>query len=218
MTELVGLLALAAVVGAEGTALGQFMISRPLVTGTIAGALLGDPLQGGIVGAMLEIYYLPVLPIGGGRFPEPGPATVVAVYAGSLVTGAGALALAVFFGLAFGLFGGWTQEKSRVFVAHRLPAPDAEDLVGRLGAAQRLGILVEAGRGLAVCGLGLVIVRGVVPHLGPWPLGDRETWLFLALAACVPMGSLLSVLGGIRRRGGWVLLGALVGFGVGAIG
>lgn len=218
MTELAGLLALAAIVGAEGTSLGQFMVSRPIVSGTIAGALLGDPLQGGIVGALLEIYYLPVLPIGGGRFPEPGPATVVGVYAGSLVDGPGALALAVFFGLAFGLLGGWSQEKSRAFVAHRLPGPDDESLVDRLRAAHRLGVLVEAGRGVAVCGLGIVVAWGVVPHLGPWPLGDRETWLFLALAACVPMGSLLSVLGGIRRRGAWLLLGALVGFGVGVMG
>ena len=70
-----GLLAL------DATSVGQFMISRPLVAGTLAGWWLGDPAVGLEVGAILELFHLAGVPAGGSRVPESGPATVVAAAA-----------------------------------------------------------------------------------------------------------------------------------------
>jgi hypothetical protein len=57
----------------DGTAAGQFMISRPLVTGVLAGMLLGDPLTGLLTGAILELLHLGALPVGGCPPPGAGP-------------------------------------------------------------------------------------------------------------------------------------------------
>ena len=83
--EVAALLALAFAAGVDGTAFGQFMISRPLVSGVLSGVIVGDPVLGTAVGALLEVYHLPAIPVGGGRYPEPGPAAVVGVFAGGLV-------------------------------------------------------------------------------------------------------------------------------------
>ena len=63
----------------DATSLGQFMISRPLVGGAITGWLLGDPVLGLEVGAVLELFHIAGLPAGGSRVPEAGPASVAAV-------------------------------------------------------------------------------------------------------------------------------------------
>ena len=68
-----GLLAL------DATSVGQFMISRPLVAGTLTGWWLGDPALGLEIGAILELFHLAGVPAGGSRVPDTGPASVVAV-------------------------------------------------------------------------------------------------------------------------------------------
>ena len=90
-----GLLAL------DGTSVGQFMVSRPLVAGTLAGWWLGDPVLGLEVGAILELFHLAGVPAGGAHVPESGPASVVAVAVAMSAGGPGGLALAVVAGLAF---------------------------------------------------------------------------------------------------------------------
>ena len=47
-----GLLAL------DATSVGQFMISRPLVVGVLAGVVVDQPLLGATIGAILELYLL----------------------------------------------------------------------------------------------------------------------------------------------------------------
>ena len=56
----------------------QAMLSRPLVAGTVAGWLAGDIEAGLRVGVLFECFALDVLPIGAVRYPDYGPATVVA--------------------------------------------------------------------------------------------------------------------------------------------
>ena len=56
----------------------QAMISRPLVAGAVAGWLAGDVEAGLRIGVLLELFALDVLPIGAVRYPDYGPATVVA--------------------------------------------------------------------------------------------------------------------------------------------
>ena len=91
-----GLLAL------DATTVGQFMLSRPLAAGLLAGWVAGDPMAGFLVGVVLEIYLLVAFPVGGARFPEGATATVVAAATAATHTGAGALALGVGLGLVWG--------------------------------------------------------------------------------------------------------------------
>ncbi len=46
---------LGGVLAVDGTSVGQFMVSRPLVAGVLAGWLLGDPMSGLWVGGILEL-------------------------------------------------------------------------------------------------------------------------------------------------------------------
>ena len=88
-------------VGIDMTSVGQTMLSRPLVAGTVAGVIVGDPAGGVMMGVLLEFFALDVLPVGAARYPDCGLGAVaaVAVVAGSpsvLGTGiAGALGLAI---------------------------------------------------------------------------------------------------------------------------
>src|SRR5262245_46409773 len=91
----------------DATALGQFMLSRPMVAGLLSGWLAGDAMTGMLVGAVLEIYLLVAFPVGGARFPEGATATVVAAVTAATHPGSGALALGVGLGLVWGQVGGW---------------------------------------------------------------------------------------------------------------
>lgn len=55
------------------------MVSRPLVAGTLAGAIVGMPREGALIGALIEVLSLGILPIGAARYPETGTAAVAAV-------------------------------------------------------------------------------------------------------------------------------------------
>ena len=98
----------------DGTSVGQFMVSRPLVAATLAGWVVGDPASGLVAGVVLELFHLAVLPVGAARFPEAGPAAVVA---GSLYAAAqgvpGALLMTVSFALAWEWVGGETLRVMR---------------------------------------------------------------------------------------------------------
>jgi hypothetical protein len=65
-------------VGLDLVSVPQAMISRPVVAGTVAGALAGDVEAGLRVGILFELFALDVLPVGAVRYPDYGPATVSA--------------------------------------------------------------------------------------------------------------------------------------------
>jgi PTS system mannose-specific IIC component len=77
--DLLLLAGLGAVVAVDATSFGQLMLSRPLVAGTLAGALVNMPFEGALIGALIEILSLGVLPVGAARTPETGTAAVAAV-------------------------------------------------------------------------------------------------------------------------------------------
>ena len=87
------------VVGLDLVSVPQVMIARPFIAGTVAGAIVGDPASGALVGAVLELFALDVLPVGAVRYPDYG---LGAVAAAATVAGApGALGTGV--GVAVGL-------------------------------------------------------------------------------------------------------------------
>lgn len=67
-----------ALIGLDRTAVGQCMISQPIVAGPLTGWILGDPTAGIIIGAVLELIWVLDMPIG--NF-VPADATVSAVSA-----------------------------------------------------------------------------------------------------------------------------------------
>lgn len=83
-----GILAVAALgglIGLDRTAVGQFMVSQPLVAGSLVGAVLGDAAGGLIIGAVLQLLWVMDLPIG--TF-VPANATIMTIFAtGSAVLG-----------------------------------------------------------------------------------------------------------------------------------
>lgn len=83
--------------------IGQCMLERPIIVGTITGLLFGDITTGIILGGALEAVYMGVVNIGGATAAEPVSATVMAV-AFAITSGLGqaeAIALAIPVGLVF---------------------------------------------------------------------------------------------------------------------
>ena len=102
---------LGAILGLDVVSFPQAMISRPIVAATLAGALIGHPAAGLLIGATLELFALETLPFGASRYPEWGSAAVVggALFAmrGNLT--AGALTTSVVVALFTAWVGGWTM-------------------------------------------------------------------------------------------------------------
>ena len=203
-----GLLAL------DGTSVGQFMVSRPLVVGALAGWLTGEPLLGMSVGATLELYLLVAFPTGGSRFPEGSVATVVAVGSCAYAQGAGSIPVAIAMGLVWGQLGGisvtWLRRANGSF------APELGVLAVSAGSITRIhagGVLLDFLRGGLVTASGVSVGRVAVGWLGTtWPVSESATGGLLLVGAAVSIGILLRDFGGFRRHR--VLLAAGLALGI----
>lgn len=152
LADLVPVALLGAVLGLDVVCFPQAMVSRPLVAATAAGAFVGYPLQGLLIGVLLELIALETLPFGASRYLEWGSAAVVggALFADSGPNEAGGLAVAVLAALATAWLGGHSMVYLR-----RLNARWAR---ARLALLER-----GSGRtviGLQVAGLTADLVRG----------------------------------------------------------
>ncbi|WP_213951047.1 PTS sugar transporter subunit IIC [Tepidanaerobacter syntrophicus] len=80
---------------------GYYTVYRPLVAGTLVGIILGDPVQGAVVGATINLMYLGFISAGGALPGDPALAgtlgTAIAIASG--ISPEAALALAVPIGL-----------------------------------------------------------------------------------------------------------------------
>ena len=105
------LVAAGAVLGMDAVSWPQAMISRPLVSATIGGWLLGSPGAGLLVGAVLELYSLRHPPFGAARYPDTGPAGLVAgaSFAASGGHAAGAFLISLVIGWVLGWIGAVTE-------------------------------------------------------------------------------------------------------------
>lgn len=176
-------LALALLGGAvalDGTSVGQFMLSRPLVAGALGGLAMGGPGEGIVAGLVLEALHLAVLPVGAAKYPEGGPPAVVA---GAAFAGTGhsyaALLGIVLFALAWETVSGLTVSALRQFnvrfdgvaggidpaaVGRRHAAPIALDFL-------RGALLTLAGAVLLEVLLALVDFTGFPENLARLALG-----------------------------------------------
>lgn len=83
------------------TLLGSTILQKPLVSGVIVGVILGDPVQGAIIGAAIQLPFIAYISAGGAPPTDPGLAgtlgTALAMAAG--VEPEAAIAMAVPIGL-----------------------------------------------------------------------------------------------------------------------
>ena len=155
-------------VGLDLVSVPQVMIARPLVAGTVAGAMLGDIGTGLRLGVVFELLQHDILPMGAVRYPEYGPATVAGVTAAHLAGGALGLGHGAVVGLLTGLLGGasihWMRRLNSSAVrrsSERLEAGDVSALV----RVHVMSILRDAARAGLVTAVGLVLAAGVGQYL-----------------------------------------------------
>lgn len=212
--ELLGLAALGAVLGLDGTSVGQFMVSRPIVAGLLAGYVVGDPLSGALIGSMLELYLLVSFPTGGARFPEGATATVVAVGVAAALEGSHALPLAVGFGLVWGHLAGASVSALRKVNSRLVPHGERVD-ARRVVSAHTGAIALDAARAGVVTVVGVLggseAVQGAAES---WPLDAAGSRALLLVGGMVSIGILLNDLGGARKQGLLFAIGAAAGMAV----
>ena len=202
LMEIVQVSLLGGLLSLDGTAVGQFMVSRPIVAGALVGWVLGEPTLGIAIGAVLELYLLVSFPTGGARFPEGSTATVVAVAAAAGVGVTGAMPLAIGFGLVWGHLGGETISGLRHLNSRLAPEPgDASHGPGRIVASHLVAILMDFVRGVAVTASGVTVGRLAIRTLTQsWPLSTTASTGLLLVGGAVSAGILLRDLGGFQLR------------------
>lgn len=206
------LLLLGGLVAVDGTSFGQFMVSRPVVAATLGGWIAGAPVEGALVGLVLEAFQLTVLPVGAARYPEGGPPAVAAAgaYAGA-TDGFPSLLVVVALAVVWEWLSGLTVQGLRQVNVRLSPAADAVSL--RPEAVERghlAAIAVDFVRGAAVAGVGLAVFGWVLaeawfllPHAG-------IARLALGVALAAALGAAFRLFG----TGRWPLFTAGVGAGL----
>ena len=157
---LIALLVWGTLVGVDLVSLPQMMIARPLVAGTVAGAILGDIPTGLKLGVVFELLQYDILPVGAVRYPEYGPATVAAVATAHASAGVLGLGLGALVGLVTGLLGGVTINLLRRVNSRIVHAASASLESGDPRALVRLhigGLLRDAVRAALVTAVGLLL-------------------------------------------------------------
>ncbi len=202
-----GLLAL------DATSVGQFMVSRPLVAGTLTGWWLGDPALGLEIGAILELFHLAGFPAGGSRIPETGPSTVVAVAVAVSAGGLPGLALGLVAGLAVSELGGMTVGLQRHVVGRLFGRIEAGSVTAsKITAAHLSSVLLDFVRGAAVTAAAVVVGGWLSEVLvSRWPLPHETTVALVVVGASVHLGALLRGFGGWKRRRAVFLVGLMAG-------
>lgn len=79
MTGLIGVSAVAGLLGLDNRAVGRSLLGEPLCVGWIIGALMGDALGGLLVGAWIQLLWVHLLPEGAVTPPDGTVPTAVAV-------------------------------------------------------------------------------------------------------------------------------------------
>lgn len=199
--------------GLDLASVGQAMVGRPLVAGTVAGWLAGDPGAGAMVGMTLELFALELLPVGGARYPDYGPAAVAGAATAAGVPGVLGLGPAILVALVTGLLGEHAVQVVRrgnsADVRRNRAGLDAGDLAC-LRRVHVRGIARDAARALLVTVAGLALALAT----RRLPLSLRGT----VLVGTVAVGAAIAVAaGGALRLGGrgaaraWLAAGLVAG-------
>ncbi len=221
LIDLLPVALLGAVCGLDVVSFPQAMISRPIVSATVGGGIVGNPVGGLLIGAVLELIALETLPFGSSRYPEWGSAGVVggAIMGLTVPDASGALPIAVFCALVTAYVSGSSMVLHRRLIAHN---------------AHRNKRALEAGSGRAVRsvqlqGLTMDLVRGGLVTLiafgilTPLSRALNAIWhsspvyspaVVLTLATIVAASALYKIFHGIPRAAILFAVGLLGGIGM----
>ncbi len=187
------LLAFGAIVGLDLVSFPQMMLARPIVAGAGAGLLLGDVGAGLRMGVLFELFQYDILPVGATRYPEYGPATVIAVGAAHAFALPFGIGLATVVGLFTAMIGGISLQILRRLNTRAVTAAAPALERGDVRALYRLhvsGAARDLARAALVTAFGLVLVaitrEFVVPalsHRGERLLSVAATGAGLAAGA-----------------------------------
>ncbi len=214
---LAGLVAWGTLAGLDLASVLQTLLSRPVVVGAGAGAIVGDLEAGLRVGALLELFALDVVPVGSSRYPDFGAATI-----GAVIVAAGgpwyqSLGWAAGIGLALATLSGATLTTTRRLNARTVRAHADRLAAGddrAVRAVQWAGLGHDAARSALVALLSLAVAVALrAANIGPNAhTGAGLTAVVLAGAAwAVAHGAVASARSGPRWK--W----ALAGLGLGVV-
>ena len=208
---------LGALVGLDVVSFPQAMISRPIVGATLAGALVGRPGQGMLLGAVLELIALETLPVGASRYPEWGSASVVggALFAEHATVVPGSMTTSALAALATAL-----ASLGTLTVIRKLNARWARARLEALARGSHRTVM-----GLQVFGLTADLVRGGVLtyvallalhplyHLaiGAWSLDARLSRAVVSGVAAMVAGGAVWKVFHTTHGARWYFLGGLAG-------
>jgi mannose/fructose/N-acetylgalactosamine-specific phosphotransferase system component IIC len=189
----------------------------------VAGLLSGRPLEGTVLGALLEIFSLVILPVGAARYPESGTAAVAstAAYAAAAGGMAAATPHLLLAAMVFGLL--WEQVAGRsVHLARRLNewlvagAQERGGLgAGRLERLHLAAMAVDFIRAAGIVALGAGVGRALLGSLATrWGVVGQVPIGVLTIAAATMLGALLPLFGGWSMRRTAFLFGVLCGAGL----
>jgi mannose/fructose/N-acetylgalactosamine-specific phosphotransferase system component IIC len=209
---------LGAITGLDMVSFPQIMLSRPLVSATIAGAFVGRPDAGLLIGAVLELIALETLPFGASRYAEWGTAGVVGgvVMAGQPQGSAGALPVAMFVALATAVFSSRSMVWVRTWnarVAQRMRAEIDAGSPEAIDSVQLRGLTMDLLRGFGVTAIALLILfplsQKIVAVWGVNAIYSRA--VVTALAATVAAGAIWTLTHRAARAGWLFVLGLFAG-------
>jgi PTS system mannose-specific IIC component len=215
---------LGAVLGLDVVSFPQAMISRPIVAATAAGAFIGNPPAGLLIGVVLEMIALDTLPFGASRYPEWGSAGVVggSLFAAQSASMPGALPASLLAALLTASISGWSMVVLRRTIALRL-----ERVRDRLEEGSRdslhslhlMGMSLDLLRGALVTITAMLvfapIVRAIVAVWGSESAVSRS--VVVVIAAIVAGGALWKVFHSVRHVL-WFFLAGLVVWGATLVG
>src|SRR2546423_1458544 len=180
---------LGALLGLDVVSFPQAMVSRPIVAATLAGAFIGHPPAGLLIGVVLELIALDTLPFGASRYPEWGSAGVVggALFAAQPPGMPGALPACLLAALLTASVSGCSMVVLRRIIAGRLERTRDSIEAGSRDALLSLhlsGMTLDLLRAAIVTTLGMIIfsplVRAIVAIWGSESAPSRAVVVVIA--------------------------------------
>jgi len=221
---LMPLAVLGAVLGLDVVSFPQAMVSRPIVASTLAGALIGQPGRGLVMGVALEFFALESMPFGASRYPEWGSASVVGgvLFAQTPDGAAGAMTVAALAALLTASVGGTSMvalRRANALWARRQQARITRGSGSAVVTLQLVGLTSDLLRGglltLAALLVFVPLNQAVMATITVSPVVSRA--VIVAIASAVGLAAVWKVVHttvGAR----WFLLGGLaMGFGIAAV-
>ncbi len=182
----------AAAAGLDRTAAFQLMISRPIVCAPLTGWVIGEPMIGLQVGALVELLWLGRLPVGAAVPPDDTQVAVGATMLSAAMASVSAgsetavILLCLLVAMPLGKVGQIFDRRVRHYNARLVRAAERDLESGQLERVCRHHLKGLLSFGLAsVFTAAIIIVAGslIVSLLGPLVLGRIEAMnLWLALA------------------------------------